>query len=166
MPMKVYKDHKDKPYQVIVMAADHKTNEDMVVYQRLYGDFRTYVAPLKDFVELINYYPTNKTYEISSTELSREDEQLQDNKLIEAIQNNNDISGVDSILIDFLDANTYSKKLDIINSNLKRMNNGLIDNMAASLDHSIEEGDISQRVKELINCLQAMARFEDRRLRS
>lgn len=41
----------------------------------------------------------------------------------------------------------------------------MINDMAASLDCTIEDGPLEQRLQELIYCLKQMSRFEDRRLR-
>ncbi len=72
---------------------------------------------------------------------------------------------VNQILLQFLDAMSYNKKLEIITSNMKHMNDRLINDMAVSLDCAVEEGPIDKRVQELIYCLKAMSRFEDRRFR-
>jgi hypothetical protein len=37
--------------------------------------------------------------------------------------------------------------------------------MAVALDCAIDEGPLDQRIQGLIYCLQAMCRFEDKRLR-
>jgi hypothetical protein len=72
---------------------------------------------------------------------------------------------VNAILMKFLDAESYSKKLEIISSNMKHMNDRLINDMAVSLDCAVDEGPLDQRIHGLLYCLQAMCRFEDRRLR-
>ena len=74
-------------------------------------------------------------------------------------------NGVDSVLMDFLDSDSYSSKLDIITSNRNHLNHRLIDAMAMALDITIEEGALDERIQGLIHCLQAMCRFEGRRLR-
>lgn len=72
---------------------------------------------------------------------------------------------VNQVLLKFLDAMSYNKKLEVITSNMKHMNDRLINDMAVSLDCTVEEGPIDKRIQELIFCLKAMCRFEDRRLR-
>lgn len=73
--------------------------------------------------------------------------------------------GVNSVLLQFLDAESYYKKLEVITSNRKHMSDRLINDMAVSLDCAVEEGPLDQRIQGLIYCLQAMCRFEDKRLR-
>lgn len=47
----IYRHYKNKDYRVICRATDTETNEDVVVYQALYDDRRTWVRPVKMFVE-------------------------------------------------------------------------------------------------------------------
>jgi hypothetical protein len=72
---------------------------------------------------------------------------------------------VNSILLDFLDAASYQKKLEVLSINRKHITDRLINDMAVSLDCSIEEGDLEERYQGLMYCLQAMSRFENKRLR-
>jgi hypothetical protein len=72
---------------------------------------------------------------------------------------------VNAVLLQFLDAESYYKKLEVITSNRKHMTDRLINDMAVSLDCAVEEGPLDQRIQGLIYCLQAMCRFEDKRLR-
>ena len=67
--------------------------------------------------------------------------------------------------MEFLEAESYYKKLEVITSNRKHMNDRLINDMAAALDCTVDEGPLDQRIQGLIQCLQAMCRFEDKRLR-
>lgn len=48
-----YKHFKGNEYEVIGIAKDSETLEEMVVYKALYGEGQTWVRPLKMFTEVI-----------------------------------------------------------------------------------------------------------------
>lgn len=203
---------KDKPFQVITIGIHKETCESMVIYQALFGEFKTFVLPLSKFMnemqqeapdtdnnmteserdaglcitvkdksnEKINKKSDEKSNDMpdeksggKSKDFSGEmtgdmtfdkafDKGKTDNKVYK-IERNED--KVDNILLDFLDANTYAKKLEVITTHIKAVDDRLINNMAASLDCTIEDGPLDHRLQELIYCLKQMSRFEDRRLR-
>lgn len=73
---------------------------------------------------------------------------------------------LDAGLVEFLDANSYEKKLQILSSLHPRITDAMIDTMAVSLDTEVKAGDIETRYNEIKNCLLTMERFECNRLRS
>jgi len=72
---------------------------------------------------------------------------------------------LDQGLVEFLDADTYEKKLQILSTLHPRITDAMIDTMAVSLDTEVKEGDIETRYNEIKNCLMTMERFECNRLR-
>ena len=49
----VYRHYKGKDYEVIAVARHSETEEELVVYRLMYGDFSYWVRPLTMFVERI-----------------------------------------------------------------------------------------------------------------
>lgn len=201
-PGEFYKHFKDKLYQIITVATHTQTEELIVIYQALYGDFGSYARPLEEFMsevdrvkypeviqqyrfELIDLKPSfqkSKQEELSKINFSgilNTQEVLNTTEVLNTpevpvskveSENSNDYEltdegTVNSVLLDFLDAESYSKKLEVLIINKKHLDDRLINDMAVALDCAVNEGPIENRIQELINCLEAMRRFEDRRLR-
>lgn len=80
-------------------------------------------------------------------------------------EENAELSGIDSGLLDFLEADSYEKKLEILSMLHPRIDDHMIDTMAVSLDIEVKDGDIEQRYSEILNCLITMEKFECNRLR-
>ncbi len=53
IPVGTYRHYKGKTYQVIGVAKHSETEEDLVVYQALYGECGLWVRPLNMFCEKI-----------------------------------------------------------------------------------------------------------------
>ena len=47
----IYQHYKGPQYEVLCVAKNSKTVEDMVVYRALYGDFQLWVRSLHEFLE-------------------------------------------------------------------------------------------------------------------
>jgi len=49
----VYRHYKGKDYEVFAVARHSETEEELVVYRLMYGDFSYWVRPLAMFIECI-----------------------------------------------------------------------------------------------------------------
>ena len=73
--------------------------------------------------------------------------------------------GVNPILLEFLDADSYEEKLNILAGLHHRITNEMITTMAISCDIEVNDGEPEERYEELKNCLLTMEKFECNRLR-
>ncbi len=146
----VYRHFKDRLYEIITIAIHSETEEEMVVYRQLYGDFLTYVRPLSMFLSEVDHekYPQEKQkYRFELVREERKETQP------------------DEILIQFLDAKGATGKYKLLDEYEGKLDDRMINNMAISVDLVIAEGPIEQRLNELKECLRTKARFECTRLR-
>jgi hypothetical protein len=188
-PGEIYKHFKNKLYQIITIAIHTESKEQLVIYQALYGDYKIFARPLNMFISEVdrdkypeasqkyrfelwgnNYYrepslnsSTANTQEEASTTIHNKSEYEGENILLQdegAVE-----SGVNSVLLQFLDARSYNDKLEVLMSKKKYIDERLLNDMAISIDCTIEEGTIEERIKGLVFALETLARFENKRLR-
>ncbi len=177
MPGEIYRHFKNKTYQIIAIATHSETGEPYVVYQALYGDFRTYIRPYDMFISEVDHekYPeVTQKYRFECVEMHRDvqveeqiqqgsqvEEQIQEDAQPQPASTNTD--GVDNRLLEFLDTDDFNEKLRIVIAMERDLDNHLINQMAASIDVVIEDGDLSHRISDLETCIRVRARYEARR---
>lgn len=141
----IYRHFKGNLYQIITVATHSETREEMVVYRALYGEGGDYVRPLSMFMSEVD----KEKYPDATQEYRFE-------KMDQV---------VDPGLMEFMDAETYEERIKVLIHLHPRITDQMINTMAFSLDLGIKDGDIETRYRELMNCLETFAKFEDTRFR-
>ena len=72
---------------------------------------------------------------------------------------------LDPLVLEFLDADSYEQKLNILAGLHHRIPDEMITTMAIACDIEVNDGETEERYEELKNCLLTMEKFECNRLR-
>lgn len=105
---------------------------------------------------------SGSTEEVSQLKKIKKDNPKKSAQLSEA-KSNEELPNPD--LMEFLDADTMEQKKRILIGMRDRITDRLIDDIAASLDVAIGKGEVSERYKSLMVCVDTLERFEVNRLR-
>ena len=72
---------------------------------------------------------------------------------------------IDPLVMEFLDADTYEQRLNILAALRDRVTDDMINTMAVAVDLEIKDGEIEERYEELKRCLLTFEKYECNRLR-
>lgn len=175
----IYRHFKGNLYKVITLARDSETEEEMVVYQALYGDYPIYVRSLAMFTEVLDkkrYPQAEQKYRFEPADqlVSMDWEQreilpMEDVEPITQIKNDNIVTNeeesvLDPLLEQFLEADTYRERLNILRGLEHRITHEMINTMAIVLDLDIPEGELDKRYQDLENSILTLEKYECTRL--
>lgn len=210
-PHEIYKHFKGNLYQVVTIAEHSETGEQLVIYQALYGDFKTYARSLVMFTGEVDRqrYPevtqrfrfelqgTDADRQIRETEAAGVEHPVSTQTTVTASQPaaaqatpivaqdiaaqatataaqttiapvspaEDEEPALDPLVLEFLDADSYEEKLNILAGLHHRITNEMITTMSISCDIEVNDGEPEERYEELKNCLLTMEKFECNRLR-
>ncbi|MCR4869395.1 MAG: DUF1653 domain-containing protein [Lachnospiraceae bacterium] len=187
-PGEKFRHFKGNLYQIICRATHSETNEDLVIYQALYGDFGIYARPCSMFTSEVDHdkYP-DVTQQYRFMLLSELKKQSQTAELAkkeakdiatavsslmqeEAEEEDDYVPDQDPAMVHmlkFLDTDDFEEKYRIVKEMAvqNELNDTFIDNMAASMDLVIGDGPLEDRTSQLMICISTRKRFESTRLR-
>ncbi|CCZ03978.1 putative uncharacterized protein [Eubacterium sp. CAG:603] len=184
-PGQIYRHFKGNLYQIVTVAIHSESGEKLVIYQKLYGDYAVHARPYDMFLSEVDRqkYPDIKQkyrFELVDNEIKsnqnveasiKESINRTDDIIINDTLNTDNIESVDSEesadkrLIEFLDADTFEEKRRVLINIKDGITDRLIDDMAAAIDVTVDEGDIDTRFMSLLNCINTRAKYEVNRLR-
>ena len=208
-PHEIYKHFKGNLYQIVTIAQHSETGEQLVIYQAMYGDFKTYARPLAMFtseVDKVKYPEVQQRFrfELQGADADRQIRETdevnggqtttqavptataQDAAIWTAqaaavqdaatwtaqatvqpasVETQLEEPELDPLVLEFLDADSYEQKLNILAGLHHRITDEMITTMAIACDIEVNDGETEERYEELKNCLLTMEKFECNRLR-
>lgn len=164
-PQELYVHFKDKErlYQIITIAKHTETDEDMVIYQALYGDYKIYARPLDIFMGRVDkekYPDSDKEYRFEKIGEPKGKEKASSAGISDYPEDNTD--SVSSDLLEFLDAKTYEQQRNLLIHMRPRMTQRLIDDIAACIDVTVNDGELEERYQSLLSCIKTKEKYEIR----
>ena len=180
-PQEIYKHFKGNLYQILSLAEHTETGETLVVYQALYGDFKVYARELSMFLsetDVEKYPSATQKYRFEKVvrscpgaEQTETPEKTEVNEEKTKSKQNTDTAemeeeyNIDPLVMEFLDADSYEERLNILAALQGRITNEMINTMAVSVDLEINDGSVEDRYDTLKNCLLTLEKYECNRLR-
>lgn len=83
----------------------------------------------------------------------------------ESDENTEEEFALDPMLLAFLDADSYERKLEIFDSLRGRADESMLNTIAISLDLELSDGDLDEQFQTLRNCMLTLEKYECNRLR-
>lgn len=189
----IYKHFKGNLYQIIAVAEHTETGEQLVVYQAMYGSFRIYARPLQMFIGRVDRqkYPEvtqEYRFELQGPDSRRQREAEsgeeadypragEDQPGAEKNQpglaydtaageaEDSDEAVLDPMVLEFLDADSYEDRLNILAGIHHRITDDMLTTMAIACDVEVPEGSLEERYDSLRSCLLTLEKYECNRLR-
>ena len=155
-PGELYRHFKNKLYQIVTVATHSETGEKLVIYQALYDDFGIYARPLDMFVSEVDHekYPDVKQkYRFEKITLKDKPED-------EPAPDADEDQAPDPRLMEFLDADTFEEKYNILVSMRDTITDRLIDDIAVVMDVVVPEGSLQKRYDDLKNTIKTRQYYE------
>ena len=182
-PGEFYRHFKNRLYQVIAVAYDAETEQQVVVYQALYGDYRVWVRPMENFLSRTDRekYPEAsqkwRFERVQPAEAAPRQEAAPALKEgpaqavsgpegpAQAVSAAEDSRTGTQVLLAFLDAETREEKKAALVSGMDRLTQRELDSIYMALDMPAQDGDVRAQVSGILSWMKTQERYESRRLR-
>lgn len=178
----IYMHFKGKLYQIVTVATHTETEERLVIYQALYGTFKTYARPLSMFLSEVDHekYPkVEQKYRFRQVELCEnagehpaikisqtqevQKDQIQETKVVEA-KTEDTYEEEQEIniepLLEFLDTNDLNDRHNILIKYRDDLTEMMIDSMATSLDCILNGKTFEEKYYELDKVIRTRLQYE------
>lgn len=190
----IYKHFKGNLYQIVAVATHTETEEQLVIYQAMYGDFKIYARPLHMFTSKVDKdkYPdvlqeyrfelqgcvgacgdgaieteegeTPESLQIQGVKSEKEETPKVEPQPATTAQTREEAQ-IDPLVLEFLDAGSHEERLNILAALHHRITDAMLFTMAIASDIELSEGTTEEKYEELKNCLLTLDRYEIQRIK-
>lgn len=160
-----YMHFKGKLYQIVTVAIHTETEEPLVVYQAMYGTFKTYARPLAMFLSEVDHekYPdVQQIYRFRKVELCENSEAelvdevtAQENECDET-EETADIEP----LLKFLDETDLHERLNILLQYRDQITETMLESMGMAMDCVLNGKTLEEKYYELDKVIRTKLQYE------
>lgn len=170
-----YRHFKNKLYQIVTIAVHSETEEVLVIYQALYGNFQIYARPLSMFLSEVDHekYPQVKAkyrfekIDMRQASFEETEESAWEMPEIETVpesivQEVQPADGAEDItpLLEFLDAKDNQEKRNILIQYKSELSETLLESMGLSIDCVLNGEGKEEKYYELEKILSTKIQYE------
>lgn len=149
-----YMHFKGKLYQIVTVAIHTETEEPLVVYQAMYGTFKTYARPLAMFLSEVDHekYPdVQQTYRFQKVELC---ENAEAELVDEVTAQENEYDETEETadiepLLKFLDETDLHERLNILLQYRDQITETMLESMGMAMDCVLNGKTLEEKYYEL-----------------
>lgn len=177
-----YMHFKGKLYQIVTVATHTETEEVLVIYQALYGTYKTYARPLTMFLSEVDHekYPeVEQKYRFRKVELgenagdhvcikiakTEEDQGTKEEQTQEVqVRDQQETVQQEEVniepLLKFLDATDLNDRLNVLMQYRDDINDIMIDSMGAAMDCVLNGRTLEEKYYELDKVIRTKLQYE------
>ena len=147
-PGECYRHFKGNRYQVLAIAKHTEREEELVIYEGLYGNRPVFARPLEMFTGKVDKKKFPDVQQEFRFELEEETVVSDKEK--------------QSLIMQFLDLESNAEKRRFLQTHQSRLSDEFLSAVAMSLDYTESSNDLEIRYHEIIKYLDTLAKFERR----
>ena len=157
-PGEFYRHFKGNYYQIITLAHHSETDENLVVYQALYGEYKVCARPYDMFVSKVDkekYPEVIQEYRFEKVEPPF----LEGNK-VEIENEKEKINSETDKLMEFLDTKSMKRKIELLDIMKNDLNDNAVNVICISLDIPEVDGTLLEKYESIRRVLETKERYE------
>lgn len=172
-PQEIYRHFKGNVYQIVAVATHTETDEELVIYQAMYGDFKIYARPVTMFLEKVDrtkYPEVSQEYRFEKVDMCSVHKEVVKETVPQQApipvveeESQEEEAYLDPLVAKFLDASKHEERLHIMSALHHRITSDMLTTMSIAVGVELKSKDVEEQYEELKNCLITLERYEIKR---